>query len=180
MKKYIRILICFALIFCTALFAGCGKEQSGRTDRPPAIPAAFTADVEADTPIQNFKAQLEYRGLTDCVLRFTQPATMNGVCMIWNGQTVRMQYKGVGFDVDVSKFPQSAIGSDIINSVNAAVKAENLKIEKTGEDWSYSGSTKSGSFTIIQDGNTGFIRSISLPDNKVQILFTNFQTITAE
>lgn len=177
MKKYIRIVLCIALIFCTVLLASCGKPGV-KEERPPAIPAAFSTDIEAVTPVQNFKAHLNYKNMNSCVIRFSQPLTLNGVEMIWDGQTVRVQYKGVGFDVDVSKFPQSAIGTEVINSVNAAVKSENLKIEKTGEDWSYSGTTKSGAFTIIQDGATGYLRSINLPDNDVEILFTNFKEIT--
>lgn len=176
MKKY---LLCLTLLLFLLLTA-CGKTSGDSNERPPAIPSSFQTTAEVNTPLQTFKAEVEYKSINNCTIRFTAPATINGIEMVWDGTMCRLQYKDVGFDVDLSKFPQSAAGSQIINSVTAALKLENIEIEKTGDNWSYSGVTKSGKFEIIQDGKTGYLTSISLPEQKVTVTFTNFQPFSAE
>ena len=122
------------LFVCLLLLPACGgKGEGGGKGQPPALPAEFEADMTAVISEQTIKAHIVRHALLSCEIRVTEPKMFNGVTIIWNGDTYRVEYQSMAFDVDLSQFPQSALGAAVVNSIESLARLESLEItEKPG------------------------------------------------
>lgn len=169
--------LCLLLAVLLLLPACGGKGQGGGKDQPPALPDQFEADMTAVISEQTIKAHIVRHALLSCEIRVTEPQMFNGVTIIWNGDSYRVEYKSLAFDVDLSQFPQSALGAAVVNSIEALARLESLDITQKDGQWHYKGETKSGAFELVQDGTTGALLSISVPACKLEASFINFKPI---
>ena len=169
------------LLVCLLLLPACGgKGEGGGNGQPPALPAEFEADMTAVISEQTIKAHIVRHALLSCEIRVTEPKMFNGVTIIWNGDTYRVEYQSMAFDVDLSQFPQSALGAAVVNSIESLARLESLEISEKDGQRHYKGESKSGAFELVQDGETGALLSISVPVCKLEATFTNFKEIKAD
>lgn len=169
--------LCLLLAVLLLLPACGGKGQGGGKDQPPAMPSEFEADMTAVIADQTIKAHIIRHALLSCEIRVTEPKMFNGITILWDGDGYRVEYKSLAFDVDLSQFPQSALGAAVVNSIEALARLESLEISEKDGKWHYQGETKSGAFELVQDGETGALLSISVPVCKLEAAFTNFKPI---
>ena len=124
------------LLVCLLLLPACGgKGEGGGNGQPPALPAEFEADMTAVISEQTIKAHIVRHALLSCEIRVTEPKMFNGVTIIWNGDTYRVEYQSMAFDVDLSQFPQSALGAAVVNSIESLARLESLEISEKDGQW---------------------------------------------
>lgn len=169
--------LCLLMALLLVLPACGGKGQGGGKNQPPALPAEFEADMTAVISDQTIKAHIVRHALLSCEIQVVEPQMFNGVTIIWDGDSYRVEYKSLAFDIDLSQFPQSAMGAAVVNSMEALARLESLDITEKDGQWHYKGETKSGAFELVQDGKTGALLTISVPVCKLEASFTNFQVM---
>lgn len=54
-------------------------------------------------------------------MEFTEPATLNGMSMEWDGETSRSKLAGLSFGVDPAAVPESALGKGLLDALDAGL-----------------------------------------------------------
>lgn len=56
-------------------------------------------------------------------MEFTEPATLNGMSMEWDGETISVKYAGLSFGVDPAAVPESALGKGLLDALDAGFRS---------------------------------------------------------
>ena len=177
MKKGKWLCLLLALLL---MLPACGGSGQGKADQPPVLPEQFEADMTAVISERTVKAHIVRHALLSCEIQITEPQMFRGVTILWNGDSYRVEYNALGFDIDLSQFPQSALGAAVVNSIEALARLESLDISERDGRWYYRGETKSGAFELVQAGETGALLSVSVPSCKLEATFTGFTPVEVD
>lgn len=104
-------------------------------------------------------------------LAFEQPATVKGLTATWDGEDVTLTMLGLSFDIDPDDIPESAIGEGVVAVLDEVLYAEAAGREQNGE-LVFEGEVAGGAYTLVCDGESGFPRSLAIPESNLHITFT--------
>ena len=157
------------LVLCTAMllfFSACRRQ-------PTADPLAidFSCHFRAQYADMTAAGTLTRRTAGTLLLEFSEPETLNGLSADWDGETVTLRYKGLSFDVDPSKLPESALGEQLILAFDAALRSEGTHQAENGTV-TITGGDASSPYTLVYDAKTGMPVSLSAPNVPLTVTFT--------
>ena len=162
------LTLCF---LCTALvLSACSSKKNG-AEEP--VTAGFECDMDVQYRDMEVKGHLTRQTAGTLLLEVTEPATLNGLSMEWDGENVQLRLHGLSFDVDPSAIPQSALGKGILGALDTALGLHEDRTV-TEEGVSTKGSTLDGEFTLVSDPETGNLLSLTIPSLELTAQFSNF------
>ncbi len=112
---------------------------------------------------------------TDGVLcvQLTEPPTLRDVAVSWDGQTMTMSLGGVNIPVDAAKVPQGALVRQVLSALTATPTGS--QISDTGVI--FTGTVDGKEYTITCAPDTGLIRALAIPQDRLTVSFENTKRI---
>ncbi len=107
-------------------------------------------------------------------LAFTEPATLDGLTVSWDGELVTLGMRGLTYQVDPDDVPESALGNEVIAILDAAMRSELKGVVEDGKQI-FDSVGKNGEYQLVCDAETGVPLSLSVPDLGLYAEFSDFQ-----
>ena len=167
--------LCLALLTALLLCTAC-HSQSQNPEKP--VTTGFACDVDMTYQDMRVKGRLTRMSAGTLKMEFTEPATLNGMSMEWDGETISVKYAGLSFGVDPTAVPESALGKGLLDALDAGFRSGG-EGRMTDKSLSVTGQSVNGQFEMLSDPQTGQLLSLKIPELKVAAAFSNFQ-ITGE
>lgn len=167
----LRRLSCLLLSALTLFsLSACSSGKKG-TEEP--VTAGFECDMDVQYRDMDVKGHLTRQTAGTLRMEVTEPASLNGLSMEWNGENVQLRLHGLSFDVDPSAIPQSALGKGILGALDTALGLHEDRTV-TEEGVATKGSSLDGEFTLVSDPETGSLLSLTIPSLELTAQFSNF------
>lgn len=173
LRRLVCVLLSASLLF---IFSSC---SAGTEKAEEPITSHFECDMDVQYRDMNVKGHLTRRTAGTLLLEITEPSTLNGLSMEWNGETILLKLHGLSFDVSPSALPEAALGKGLLSALDTAIGAQENRTE-TAEGLATKGSAAEGEFTLVSDPETGNLRSLSIPALELTAQFTNFSATAQE
>ncbi len=180
MRRWIcrRTALIFCVPACILLTACAGAEQSGSFT--PKRDPSFSAQAEMEYA-DGQKAALELTRCADSLWEatFSEPASLAGVVLTFDGDAVSASYKGLAFTV-----PKSALGAKnmllyVTETLDNAAAAEPLVCTQQEDgSWINRGECAGGAYTLTF-ADSGEPLVFDLPSQPLKLTFTSY-TVAAE
>lgn len=150
---------------------------SGKINQPekPAT-TGFECDVDMTYQDMQLGGHLTRESAGALKLDFTSPASLDGISMLWDGETITMKAGALSFGVDPDAVPESALGRCLLDALDTGYRGEENG-EITDEGLAISGQSVNGQFEILADPATGHLLSMKIPKLNVTAHFSNFRLI---
>ncbi len=170
MKKAISL---FAAIFLI-LAAGCEKQEKTAPAPPPA-PASFSSDLTVTYGSAKMTAHLIQNAAEDFSLKFLTPESLSRLTVDYKNGVCKVAYDGLSFETDLNRFPQTEIGTMLVNALSDAVQGMNLQTSYADGIWTYTGTGERGIFTLTRNGETGEWLEFTADGADLKITFSDFK-----
>ena len=161
------LVLLTALLLCTAC-----NSQNKNPEKP--VTTGFACDVDMTYQDMRVKGHLTRMSAGTLKMEFTEPATLNGMSMEWDGETISVKYAGLSFGVDPAAVPESALGKGLLDALDAGFRSGG-EGQMTDKGLSVTGQSVNGQFEMLSDPQTGQLLSLKIPELKVAATFSNFQ-----
>ena len=147
--------------------------MAGCRSTPKAQPSTvdFSCQIRADYRDLTVEALLTRHQVGTLILEFTQPATLDGLKAVWDGDKVTMQLYGLSYSADPDNFPEGGLGQELIEVLDAALRGEGKQVAGEGNTVVVTGETAAGVYTMTCDGNSGFPLSVTMPSVPLSVMF---------
>ncbi|MCL2884372.1 MAG: hypothetical protein FWF49_02655, partial [Oscillospiraceae bacterium] len=159
----------FVLTISLFLLSACKGASSGA--QKPTL-TSFSCQAAITYQGLTIKGKLSRQAAGTLTLDITEPPSLAGMTMSWDGQTVTLKMNGLSFGVDPATVPQTALGKVIINALDAAVGKKDGTLTPSG--YEVSGSDAGGSFTLVSDPDTGALLTLTVPSADLTAVFSDF------
>lgn len=162
MKRFFgRLAVITAAMLC---LCGCSKQS---TIEP--ITDGFTAQATIRYKEMDVQGQFSCSSDGRVTMVFSQPKSLDGVILGWNGNEMQMQLGGMAIAVAEDSMPDGGL-IRCLTRVLSAVEPKNGTQE--GEDYVISGDAEGTAYTLICDAETGLPKSLSVPDENLTAEFS--------
>ena len=123
----------------------------------------FSCTVQVTVKEKNYEAKLERTAVGVCRLTLLAPKALEGLTFDWDGEELSLQYKGLNWDMDAKKLPETSFASALCGSLDAAAKQESLTILKRKDHLVQAkGMGQSGEFELTYNEETGQVESLTI------------------
>lgn len=110
----------------------------------------------------------------ECSVRFTAPASLDGMVFAFRDGGVEVVYKELSFPFSGDGFPGGAAAEILVEAIDAAIAGDGVTYsEADGPE--LSGSIDAGPFTLSLDPETGSPKKISVPTAELEIELRDFR-----
>ena len=107
-------------------------------------------------------------------LAFTEPQTLDGLTVSWDGELVTLEMMGLTYQVDPDDVPESALGKEVIAILDAAMRDEMQGVVEDGKQI-FESAGDNGAYQLVCDAETGYPLSLRVPDLNLQAEFSDFK-----
>ena len=143
----------------------------------PAFPVIEHFRCEADVQLseQTFTGTLTRAAAGTLKWEMNAPASVSGWVFLWDGEAVTLSVQGLSASVEPAALPETApvwVMATALDTVarmdrSGTVAAADGAVRTVGE-------CSAGSFVLLSDPETGFLRSLSVPERTLTIRFSAF------
>lgn len=172
MKYRILFGILTVVLFAIMLF-GCGKS---RDDAAQPVTAGFTCVVDIAYRDLTLKGQLSRGQDGRLLVSLTEPPSLSGMAVSWDGKEMAMELGGLRVPVNADNVPQGALIKSLMTVLTNAPNNGEL----TEEGYTVSGEIDGKAYTIVCAPDTGLIRSLSVPDDDLTVTFSETALLTSK
>lgn len=171
-----------ALVFCVPaclLLTSCSPAQSGG-DFSPQLDESYAVQAEMEYA-EGLSAQLSLTryGSELWEAAFTEPASLAGVVLTFDGNTVSASYKGLEFTVPKSALAAKNMLLYITDALNAAAAADQLPCSRLEDgSWVCSGDSDGGCYSLSFAENGQPLR-FELPAQPLTVSFSAYTALDA-
>ena len=134
--------LCLALLMALLLCTAC-NSQNKNPEKP--VTTGFACDVDMTYQDMRVKGHLTRMSAGTLKMEFTEPATLNGMSMEWDGETISVKYAGLSFGVDPAAVPESALGKGLLDALDAGFRSGG-EGQMTDKGLSVTGQSVNGQF----------------------------------
>ncbi len=164
MKKLPLLIFLFIFIFC-----GCTTVYKYPADK-------FSADFSAKYNSVNIRGKIISSSNKSMIIKIISPETMNGYSYEYKDNALSIKYKNYIIKTEPDYLPDTDFSKILFNTVKSIKKEDNLKLYNNyNSNLEYKGACESGEYTIISDKNSGYIKQISLKENKFKAIFNHIK-----
>lgn len=171
MKRWVRLAA--VLLGCCLLLTVVGCT-AGKSETTPPVTDCFTCRITAQYHDLSLAGQLSRLEDGKMLVTFTEPTSLSGVAIGWDGTKMSMELAGMSIAVDEQKVPQSALVKRLLQLLTAPHEGGTMEQEglvTTGE-------IDGLAYTMVSDPHTGLLRSLSLPEEALQVTFSETSLLT--
>ena len=162
MKRFFGILlVSVTVLLC---LCGCGKKT---TIEP--ITDGFTAQATIRYKEMDVKGQVSCSTDGRVTMVFTEPKSLDGVTLGWNGTQMQMQLGGMSIEVAEERMPDGGLIRCLVQVLS---DVEAKKGKQDGGDYVINGEAEGKAYTLICDAKTGLPKSLSVPDESLTATFS--------
>lgn len=156
----------------------CCLSACSRSD-PPQEPVAsgFECDVALHYRDMDVKGHLTRISAGTLKMDIEEPASLKGMSMEWDGETISVKMYGMTFGVDPAEMPESALGKGLLDVFDTIVRKKDGGT-LTDEGLKTAGESLNGEFEVLSDPATGSLLSMKVPELNLSAEFSNFQLTT--
>lgn len=170
-----RILLQVSVWLCCLgmlLLMGCA---AGKEEMQP-VTKGFTCRATIEYRELALDGQLTRLDSGKLQLTFNRPASLNGITIGWDGETMTMELGGVSINIAEDKVPESALIKGLLQVLTTKV-ADGVASK---EGYVFTGEVDGQAYTLVCDTATGLPRSLSVPENELHASFTETSLLTSE
>ena len=153
--------------FAAACLCLCGCGTKSRIDP---ITDGFTAAATIRYKEMDVAGQFSCSSDGRVNMTFSLPKTLDGVTLGWNGSEMQMRLGGMTIAVSEDSMPDGGL-IRCLTRVLASVKPQEGKRE--GADYVIGGEMDGTAYTLVCDVATGFPKSLSVPDEQLEVTFAD-------
>ena len=160
-----RVCVRLAAVL-TALLCLCGCGKKAAVDP---ITDGFTAQATIRYKEMDVAGQFTCSTDGRVAVAFTQPKSLSGVTLEWDGSEMRMRLGSMTVAVAEDRVPDGGLIRCLTQTLSA-VQPKNGEVE--GEDYVLHGDAEGVAYTLVCDVTTGLPKSLSIPDEALTAEFT--------
>ena len=168
-----RLFGLLLVVCCVTLIAGC-KEGKGVGNAENPVTTGFECDVEIQYTDMNLKGHLIRSTAGTMSLAVSEPESLSGFTMLWDGEKISFKLNGFSFDVNPEVIPQGALGKSVLGALDDAL-SHPTQGETTEAGLVTKGTTPSGDYEIVSNPKTGALLSLKVPSANLAATFSNFE-----
>ena len=165
--------LCLALLTAVLICTACNSSPH-EPEKP--VTTGFACDVDMTYQDMRIKGRLTRESAGTLQLAFSEPASLEGMSMQWDGETVTMKMGGISFGVDPADIPQSALGKGLLDALDAGFRSGGDG-QVTEKGLATTGDSVNGQFEILSDPESGQLLSMRIPELNIAASFSNFKTL---
>lgn len=156
------------LVLLMGWLSGCRPA----TTAPPAA-TDFACRFSAVYGDLSAEGTLTRRSAGTLELTFSEPATLEGLTVIWDGAQVTFSLYGVQFAVDAAHIPEQALGEAVREALDSVLQG-NTDLRREGGTAVLEGTGPAGSYTLVCHGETGYPMTLTVPDLELTVSFWDY------
>ncbi len=169
--KYRRLTPLLAVALCAVMLFGCGKR---RDDAAQPVTTGFTCEVSIAYRDLALKGQLSRSQDGRLLVTLTDPPSLGGMAISWDGKEMAMELGGLRVPVNAQNVPQGALVKSLL-SVLTTAPADG---EMAEEGYVIQGEADGKAYTLVCAPDTGLIRSLSVPEDELEVTFSEISLLT--
>ncbi len=154
-------------LFCVTafLFAGCRKQTAS-----PPVTTDFSCEFTARYGQMQTEGTLTRYSAGTLELAFSSPETLQDVVFLWDGETIKVRYHDMTFQITPSALPESALGETVMRVLDEIARGGGTKTEN-GDTVTVSGTQDGVEYTYVYNAQNGTPRSLSVPSYDLEVAF---------
>ncbi|MDR0919053.1 MAG: hypothetical protein LBM93_07355 [Oscillospiraceae bacterium] len=163
-----------AILASASILTACGKLGSEKVNITPTIADTFSVNAELsynDTVSEAIISRLA-EGIWQA--EFISPNTLSGVTLIFEGEDVTANYKGLSFSVPKNALPYKTALNDFIDIVDNL--GGKLQCEKVDGKYVITGTTEQGEYTLKFNQKNAELSEFSMPNIKLEMKLSDYAT----
>ena len=158
------------LLVCLYALTAC---QSPADDPEEPVVTGFACDLEATYGDMAVSGHISRGAAGTLTLELSEPATLDGLTMMWDGDQVTLGMHGLTFGIDPTAIEQTALGKGLLSALDAALGSHG-GARTEDNTLSTKGESVSGEFELLSDPETGNLLSLRVPALALTATFSNF------
>jgi hypothetical protein len=169
--KYLTVATSICLIIAAT---GCGKVGNEKVNISPTIADAFT--VNAELCYDGVDSEAIITRLADGIWQaeFLSPNTLAGVILIFEGENVSANYKGLSFSVPKNALPYKIALTEFFEVTDSVADKSKIQCEKKSGKYVIDGSTDQGGYTLKLDQKSGCVSEFSMPNINLEMKLNDY------
>ncbi len=164
-RRLQAVTVVWMLCAIVLLSTGCRKQTAS-----PPVTTDFSCDFTARYGEMKVKGTLTRYTAGTLQLAFTYPSTLQDIVAIWNGESIKVQYHDMTFQVTPSALPESALGEAVIWVLDEITRGEGTTTE-SGDTVTISGSQGEVEYVYVYRAQNGEPLSLSIPSYDLEVTF---------
>lgn len=161
------VILIFSIASCTS-----------KAPKIPELVTGFSGDADIEMGDTKIKCSVSHSEKGISTVTVSSPEGLKGLSFKNLGGTYAISYNELICETKTSFLPDSAFAQAITNALDKASEENGVTYQKSEDKIAiFTGTSKSGNFTIYVDNETGIIKKIELPETNVTAKFENVKEI---
>ena len=162
----------FAIAVILLLTVGCSSLHPHNVAQP--VTDGFSCQAAIRYRELELVAQLSRRTDGMLLTTFSLPKSLSGITLGWDGTDMTMSLGGITLDLPTDKVPESAL----IRCILQVLSAEHEEGMQTEEGYVITGEVDGKAYTLVCDPDSGYPRSLSMPQEELSATFTQMKALS--
>ena len=167
------VLLTSLVIFLTS----CGTVGGEKTSPKEVLTEPFSCTANIVTPDIEAIGTLSHEGLGSWNIEFSEPSTLSGVQLIFDGINSETSYKGLSFSMPKDAVPINSILLCLANAIDEISTNEENSATSKDNTLTFKGSTDCGDYILTVDENTGNLNTFQMDNLELTITFSDFKVL---
>ena len=172
MKKRILLLTSF-MIFLTS----CGTVGGEKTSNKEVLTEPFSCTANIITPDIEATGILSHESLGNWNIEFSEPSTLSGVSLIFDGVNSEASYKGLSFSMPKDAVPINSMLLCLANAIDEISTSEEKNATSKDDILTFKGSTDCGDYILTVDEKSGDLTSFQMNNLSLVITFSDYKVL---
>lgn len=167
---------------CTCLMlAGCGDKSAVSADEARIL-SGLSSPFHTSASIRYGSLTAETTVARDsplsCTVVFTAPESLRDMAYTFREESVELSYKGLQFSFDPSGVPDRSAAKAMVSALAAATQGTLTQARRQGNELEAQGTGPRGLFTLLLDAESGALIKLSVPQEELEIIFSDFSFLS--
>ncbi|MGN1412567.1 MAG: hypothetical protein ACI4WH_08710 [Oscillospiraceae bacterium] len=172
MKK--RILLLTSL---TILLTSCGTVGVEKTSPKDVLTEPFSCTANIITPDIEATGTLSHEGVGCWDIEFSEPSTLSGVNLTFDGVNSEASYKGLSFSIPKDAVPINSMLLCLATAIDEISTNEDKNATSKDDILTFKGSTDCGDYVLTVDEKTGDILTFEMDNLQLIMTFSDVKTL---
>lgn len=179
----LRIRLIAAVLSVTVLLCACSAPskdpQEVHEETVQQLQSGYTATLEIRSGEVEATARFDQSAPGTMSIEFLSPKSVEGLVVETQDEWVKLTYKGISGRFTMDQLFDSSVAKQIVRVLSAVLTPNGLKFSLDKEQFVVEGPAASGTFYLRIARDTKNLLSISIPEQKLEIKFSDFMFGTA-